>query len=421
MGASIAFILLVIGGGVPAQAENAAAQRKQAVKRPATDRPDHNYQNFLPKGRTVTLPVKIEDLKHFQVYRTASKRQWSCWTRVWFTPKGHIRVSFYDMSGGPADLKPGYGYEYAPADVLEKQGITRCHRWVESRDGGVTWRAIRQIDTSDPMKPQSDSYLTLKDGTLLGIGGVWAGWDFEKKTYKRVGHTMAWTSSNGSETWRAPTSLNDPKQMLSFSCRPKQLRDGTIVLPSYGTFDRGKPSPNTDAWLWFSKDGGRRWSAPLLLVRGTPTRTNDEPEIAELANGDLLVVLRHSNPKAKGAALYLACGQMVVKKSPSGWQVGPWRSTHMGFRGFPALLRTRDDILICAGSGNQFNFSIDEGKTWSATASLVDPAIDRHNHYPTLTEMPDGRVLSVYHVGNHWPYPPPKEEWIHATSFRVKR
>ena len=36
-------------------------------------------------------------------------------------------------------------------------------------------------------------------------------------------------------------------------------------------------------------------------------------------------------------------------------------------------------------------------------------------------ELPDGRVLSVYHVGNHWPYPPPQDEWIHATSFRVRR
>ena len=83
--------------------------------------------------------------------------------------------------------------------------------------------------------------------------------------------------------------------------------------------------------------------------------------------------------------------------------VRPLEPTKLAFRGCPAVLRNRDGILICAGSGNQFNFSVDEAKTWSDTATTLDPAIGRHNHYPALLELPDGQVLSVYHVGNHWP------------------
>jgi len=97
------------------------------------------------------------------------------------------------------------------------------------------------------------------------------------------------------------------------------------------------------------------------------------------------------------------------------------RGSFIGHRASKGVLRTRGGVLICAGSGNQFNFSVDEGKTWSDTATIPDPAVGRPNHYPALLELPDGRILSVYHVGNHWPYPPPQDEWIHATSFRVKR
>lgn len=389
--------------------------------RAADDRPDHNYQNRLPSTKSVNIDKQITDVTHVEVYKTAKGPKWNSWTRCWFTPEGYLRVSFLDITGGQPGMKPDYGYEYASAEVLAKQGIKRCSRWCESQDAGRTWKPIRQIDASDPLKPRPDFFLLLRDRSLLGIGGVWCAWDPEKKDYIRIGHTMAWRSSDGGATWSRPVSLNDPNRMLSFCCLPKQLRDGTIVQPAYGTFDRNKPSPNTDAWLRFSPDGGKSWSEPLVLARGTDTLTNDEPEVVELKNGDLLVVLRHANPKAKSPALYLNCGQIIVTKAASGWKPGPLKQTNMGFRGFPALLRTRDGVLICAGSGNQFNFSFDEGRTWTATRSIADPKYNRHNHYPTLVELADGRILSVYHLGNHWPYPPPDDQWIHATSFRLKR
>lgn len=384
----------------------------------------HNYQNVFPGARPVALPVKIEDIKHVLVYRTEQGPKWSCWTTTWLTPEAHIRVGFVDMSGAPADPKPSYGYEYARPDVLRKQGIKRSWRWCESKDNGATWQAIRDIDMSDPVAPRPHFCLLLKDRSLLGIGGVWHEWDFTRNTYICFGHTMAWRSLNGGQSWDGPVSVNDPNSTVSYCCRPKQLSDRTIVLPAYGTLQRKDRSAdlqlNTDAWLWFSKDGGRTWSKPLVLARGEPNRSNDEPDLTELGNGDLLVIIRHSNPKAQGGAVYLNCGQVIVKKTASGWQPGPVTPSRMGFRGCPAVLRTRDGVLICAGSGNQFNFSVDEGKTWSDTATIPDPAVGQPNHYPALLELPDGRILSVYHVGNHWPYPPPEDEWIHATSFRVK-
>jgi hypothetical protein len=238
---------------------------------------------------------------------------------------------------------------------------------------------------------------------------------------------MAARSADDGRTWTEQVSLNDPQRDQLVWCHPKILRDGTVVLPAYGKIGHPEHKEDivggpTDAVLFFSTDGGRSWSDPLLLARGIPTRTNDEPEVAELGTGDLLVMLRHANPTKVGTpAVYLPCGQIVVRKVNGRWIPGPWVSTHLGFRGFPALLRTRDGILIGAGSGNQFNFTVDDGKTWSETMFLADPKYNRHNHYPVLVEMPDGRIMSIYHVGNHWPYPPPEDQWIHATAFRLRR
>ena len=180
-------------------------------------------------------------------------------------------------------------------------------------------------------------------------------------------------------------------------------------------------SDGFDAALYFSYDGGHSWSEPLIVGTTTKALSYEEPAVVELGNGDLLVVARHTNRlKADSPEVYVNCGQVVVRKIDGRWAVGPHAITSMGFRGHPALLRTSQGVLICAGSGDQYNFSIDDGKTWSKTQYINDPVYNRHNHYPVLLETPDGRVMSIYHFGNDLPYPAPEPQWIHATTFRVE-
>jgi hypothetical protein len=261
--------------------------------------------------------------------------------------------------------------------------------------------------------------------TLLGAGGVLHTWNDAEDAITWIGRTLCAYSYDGGTTWKEQVALNDPDEHIMFhEGRLKLLSDGTAVLPVYGQVaSHPRPEKNPwDAYLYFSSDGGESWSPPLRLGQGTTTLSFEEPEVVELANHDLLVVMRHSNPSKVGSEeVYVNCGQTVVRKVRGRWRAGPHAMTAMGFRGHPALLRTHDGIVICAGSGNQFNFSLDDGKTWSETIRVEDPTYRRHNHYPVLVETSDGRVMSIYHLGNDWPYPPPEDQWIHATEFRVVR
>ncbi len=371
----------------------------------------------------VSVPVAITEVEHFKVYESPGKPKWNSWARAWKTPDGALRVQFKHIEGGPPDLTPEYRWQFTNLHSLKSMGISRTFRTVESRDGGRTWTTVSISDDSDTGAVRIFPGFYLDKDTFLGVGGVIFTWNEEKNRHLFVGRLLAAHSSDGGETWNETFPVNDMREHLMFhEGRVKLLRDGTVVLPVYGKLPSVSEDTIWDAFLFFSQDGGRSWSKPLPLERGTATLSCEEPEVTELGNGDLLVVMRHCNPSKAGTdEVYVNCGQQVVRKVRGHWVAGPHVMTPLGFRGHPALLRTRDGIVVCAGSGNQFNFSIDEGKTWSETMRIDDPAYHRHNHYPVLLEMSDGRIMSFYHMGNDLPYPPPEDEWIHTTMFRIQR
>jgi len=373
-------------------------------------------------AQSIPLNVEITDMEHFKIYESSQDRKWSSWVRLCQSPQA-IRITFTNIEGGPPDLKPEYRWQFNSPEALAKAGVTRTYRTMESTDGGKTWNFIGIADASDTTRLRISPNIWLDKNTLLGTGGAMNGWDVQKDTFTCIGLTVTARSTDGGATWTDHVTLNDiEKDKFYHEARPKQLRDGTLILPVFGQFGY-KNKTIRDGWdsaLYFSTDGGLSWSEPLIIGLGAPTFSFEEPAVEELGNGDVLVVMRHTNPsKADSDEVYVNCGQVVVRKVEGQWVTGPHVMTPMGFRGHPALLRTRQGILICAGSGNQFNFSVDDGKTWSQTQHIADPAYNRHNHYPVLLELPDGRVMSIYHFGNDWPYPPPEPEWIHATTFHV--
>lgn len=391
---------------------------------------DDVVKNKESVANAAPMPVKVNDLEFRKIYETPTGPKWSSWAQAYVAESGALNVVFKVIEGGPADLPADYKWQYIGPKALSESGVKRNYRHLESTDNGQTWRNVAVYDASDLATPILLPALSLGKGALLGVGGMWDGWDHDRNSYDLVGTLMTAISHDNGKTWENRQTLNDPatKDRLVW-CHPALLRDGAIVLPAYGTDTKIGSLPNGatepaafDAYLFFSDDEGRSWSKQILIAKGTPTLSMEEPAVAELENGDLLVILRHTNPSKAGSNdVYVNCGQIIVRKVEGKWIPGPLMRTHLGFRGMPALLRTRDGVLICAGSGNQFNFSVDDGKNWSATQVSADPAYNRHNHYPVMVELSDGHVMSIYHLGNDLPYPPPEPEWIHSTSFKLSR
>lgn len=396
---------------------------------------DHVFDDVVRSkdslANPVALPVEISDVEFRKVYETPVGHKWNSWVHAYRTPGGTIGLNFKTIEGGPSDLESDYKWQLIGPKALAENGIRRTYRHMESKDDGQTWDTVAVQDATDISVPRVAPVLYVDNETLLGVGGINSTWDETVESYDIytlpyvfIGRLDTALSQDNGATWKNWQSLNDTNEQFLICCHPVMLRDGTIVLPAYGKLQRNNDNPKYcwDACLFFSTDGGKSWSEPLVLAMGTPTLSIEEPNVAELDNGDLLVILRHSNPSKTGTLeVYCNCGQIIVKKIDDKWVAGPLMSTPMRFRGMPVVLRTRDGILICAGSGTQYNFSVDEGKTWSDTQISIDPMYNRNSHYPVLMELPDGRIMTIYHMGNDWPYPPPEDQWIHATFLRVTK
>ena len=132
-----------------------------------------------------------------------------------------------------------------------------------------------------------------------------------------------------------------------------------------------------------SRDGGRTWGAPHIVDAGNDD--NDEPDVAALPDGRLLCVMRSNR------------GDNVMWQSVSRDGGRAWtHSTPIGFAGHaPYLLRTSAGILLCAHRipGTSLHYSLDDGAAWSGNCVIDDVG----GAYPSMVELPDGRILVVYY------------------------
>ncbi|MBM3472336.1 MAG: exo-alpha-sialidase [Armatimonadetes bacterium] len=156
----------------------------------------------------------------------------------------------------------------------------------------------------------------------------------------------------------------------------REQPDGSLVLGLY--YER----PGTGAWgaVVISTDKGETWSAPIDIGRESGHYHDAETDTCRLANGDLLAVMR-------------PC--MCYAKSSDGGRT--WTpSQPIGFEGHAAyLLRTSTGVILVAHRlpGTALHYSTDEGATWHGPV----PVDTVGGAYPSLCELPDGRVFCVYY------------------------
>jgi len=252
---------------------------------------------------------------------------------------------------------------------------------IRSSDEGRTWSpafvvADTPYDDRDPSVVETTSGEVICNFFTYYHGGP------KRPPGKPDAYKEIWLvrSADHGRTWTKPeriASVADERYGCSSPIR--QLSDGALLMPVY----REMRDP-LGCWSGVirSTDGGRKWSAPCMIDETNPD--NDEPDIVELPDKRLMCMMRTNGGKS-------------MWKSVSGDGGRSWsRPETVGFYGqAPYLLLTKGRVLICSfrGPGTSMRLSMDMGRTWGGNVRIDDCG----GAYPSMLELPDGRVLVVYY------------------------
>ena len=269
-----------------------------------------------------------------------------------------------------------------------------------SRDGGRTWEAPRVLQEN--VGKQNVMSATLRrleygrqDGPLGLVYLVKNGPDDLKAFLK--------TSTDEAKTFSEPVLISDsPGYHVMNNDRITVLSTGRLICPVAWTenvFQQG--GGHFVCFCYFSDDGGKSWQKGAGTV-DQPKRGAMEPEVIELADGKLMMIVRTqlgviaTSISTDGGNEWGEPSQLSVKAPES-----------------PATIRripaTGDLLLVwnnnyTPGAGHSGKrtpltaaVSSDEGKTWKNLRNLEEHA-DEAYAYTSILFVRD-RVLLSYYVG----------------------
>lgn len=323
------------------------------------------FRNLAVSGTEVpsAKPFTVQVAPYTTVCSDAGAGAYEAFPDVCLTRAGELLCVFY----------AGYSHVSVPnAKLPQGARIALCR----SRDYGRTWSAAETV-VDTPIDDRDPSITQLSNGDLLVAYMSYA-------PQRQPGSHQVFTvrSSDDGKTWgepqRVPTQF-DVNEAVSEPAR--ELPDGRLLLPLYGAISR-QPAPRYVVGLVESRDQGRSWQ-PLSLVQSAQYELC-EPSVVCLPGGRLLMLIRPTMTwceSADGGKTWSAPAPLALPGDA------------------PYLLRTSKGLLLCAfrhrpTSSTALIYSRDEGKTWSDMLPL-DRVLGA---YPSLVELPDGRVLVVYYT-----------------------
>jgi sialidase-1 len=290
-----------------------------------------------------------------------------------------------------------------------------------STDGGRTWSPAKQVAHLGPRLPRNPHMpedkkkkdmggpneqtvnnpvaIAARDGTVHLLYCV---------EYMRAFHIR---SDDDGVTWSAPVEITsafeqyrskvDWQVIATGPGHAVELRSGRLVAPFWMTTYEKVTSLRNGVGVVYSDDQGRTWQGgELVLPRA------GEPNIAELADGRVLVTARNSDPRNRRVVAYSANGatgwskpEFIEELLEPGCMAGIVGHPGMADRKKPFLLfsnphttkrahKDRVDVTI--------KLSEDGGRTWPVSRILeAGPSA-----YSDLAVLPDGTVLCFYESGD---------------------
>ncbi|HIM28175.1 MAG TPA: exo-alpha-sialidase [Planctomycetes bacterium] len=257
-----------------------------------------------------------------------------------------------------------------------------------STDGGKTWSKPRTI-LDHRLDDGAHAVFTCRDGTVLCFVGVQASWygytkapaafrsDIDGLNTKQ----FVIRSTDSGLTWSRPIGLDSPGSFYerAHGGRPIQLADGGIL---WATYYQESGSKFLRGAIRRSDDSGKSWRVISRIIR--PDNNIDEPAIAELKDGRLMLVTRPD-----GAVFY--SDDKGVTWRDKGTRVVPAGSAK--FKA-PQLIVLRDGTVVVVATCNNLRawISGDQGKNWSK-----DIPLDTSSYgYPGSWILDDDTILLPY-------------------------
>jgi photosystem II stability/assembly factor-like uncharacterized protein len=230
-----------------------------------------------------------------------------------------------------------------------------------STDGGKTWsKPFTLLDHR--LDDGAHAVFTCRDGTVLCFIGVQASWygysqppDAFKKDIDGLNtKQFVLRSTDGGKTWLKPIGLKSPGNFYerAHGGRPIQLSDGGVLWATYYQVAGEKYLRGA---IRRSDDFGKTWKVLYKISR--PDNNIDEPAIAELKDGRLILVTRPD------AAIFLSDDRGATWED-SGVRITPPDSPKFKAPQF-IVLPDGAVVAVATWKGLRAWISTDGGKTWS--------------------------------------------------------
>ena len=277
---------------------------------------------------------------------------------------------------------------------------------MRSTDNGRTWGPMQRILDFDAREPGTlgngvgdPCVLVDAQAKTIFVAALWSkgnrAWSGSGPGLEpaETGQLVLTKSTDDGHTWSKPMSITPqvkrPEWRLLFQGPGAgiQLRNGTLVLPA-----QFKDALGPHSCFVFSRDRGLSWRISPPAISGSPPTS--ESQVAELADGSLLLSMRNESKKGLRAwAQWTWSG----KAGLGAWSE-PWFAvtdpTCMA-----SLIRHPHGELLFSNPNNpkkRVNLTIrastDNGRTWSG-GRLLDA---RMCSYSCMTVLKDGRIGVLY-------------------------
>ena len=299
------------------------------------------------------------------------------------------------ISRGTPCMEPGL-VTLPDGNLLAAFNCTMSIMTQMSKDSGSTWSSSIQVDTGG-INPSEVSLSLLHDGKLFLSTNL-----LPASGNSMVVYMIGTIGTGDVITWSAPVSVSTPGSIYScWAVSPVvYLGNGNLLWPVWCYNDLAGNLPGSSTVL-LSTDGGVTWPKQITVGNAiTDGREYDESAAVVYPNGDIVMIIRHTNPGPSDQ--YGSYWRSKSNDGGSTWS-DPVEVVNNGYIGRPALgllpsgglvLLSRAEIAGIPTTA--FGTSWDEGVSFSNFPGLgVDNVPGTMDVSDAMSLLPNGTLAVV--------------------------